>query len=255
MIIPRWPAPTWIRALTTTRQQGNLGYCEGSDWQEVAQRRRNLFNQIGITEHPLWVDQIHGNQVIEVTPVTVRATDPVLPSIPADGVWTAAPGIPCAILTADCLPVILCDEAGTVVSALHCGWRSLHGGIIHQAVQALRPKAQGKLLAWMGPAIGPQCFEVGAEVRDHFSNIDPQFSQAFKPHTSPGKFLADIYHIARIQLWSEGITGIYGGEYCTYTQSDLFYSYRKECHAGHWVTLKGKVPSNMTTLIWMTPRS
>lgn len=255
MIRPNWPVPTWVRALTTTRQEGNLGYCLGSDYREVADRRQALMHQMGLTEHPLWLDQIHGNAVVEITADTPRVNIPAKPTLPADGAWTTAVGIPCAILTADCLPVLLCDEAGTVVSALHGGWRSLHGGIIHRAMADIRPKAQGRILAWLGPAIGPTVFEVGAEVRAQFMQIDVRFAQAFKRHTTPGKFLADIYQIARLQLWAEGVTDIYGGEHCTYTQSDQFYSYRKECHTGHWATLQGKVPYNMTTLIWMQPHT
>lgn len=251
MIIPQWPVPTWIRGFTTTRQEGNFDRRYGTHEREVINRRNHLMHQLGLDEHPLWLDQVHGNAVLEVTPDTLREKEPVSSLIQADGVWTTTPGIPCAILTADCLPLLLCDEAGTVVSALHCGWRSLQSGIIHKAIEAMRPKIQERLLAWMGPAIGPAVFEVGAEVRDQFMQLDVRFAQAFKPQPTPGKFLADIYQIAKFQLALEGVTGVYGGEYCTYTQADQFYSYRREGNAGRLATCIWMEPHNMATFIWI----
>ena len=189
----------------------------------------NLLTYLNLKHEPFWLDQIHGNRIIHTSDEN-RA---------ADGVWTQDK-IPCAIKTADCLPVLLCDTKGTVVSAIHAGWRGLASGVIENAVHTILPHAEGEIIAWFGPAIGPQCFEVGEEVRDAFLSKGLENLYAFKLGNKPGKYLADIYHLARIALMRVGVTKVYGGEFCTYSDPDHFYSYRR-----------GQKSERMQILIWL----
>lgn len=237
MILAQWPVPTWIRVFTTTRTEGNFGQILTESSTITAQRRDNAFREWGIAQRALALDQVHGNDLVEAVTTTPVCQAPPSEMLKADGVWTQTVGLPCSILTADCLPVVLCDEGGTVVATLHCGWRGLAQGMISKAVHTLQPKAQGKLLAWLGPAIGPTQFEVGRDVYLAFTEQDPALAAAFKPRSKPGKWLASLTHIARHQLHALGITGIYGEEHCTYTQSDTFYSYRREPQTGRLLTL------------------
>jgi polyphenol oxidase len=153
----------------------------------------------------------------------------------ADASYAAVSGVVCAVMTADCLPLLLCDVEGTQVAAIHAGWRGLLAGIIGNTVAAMQRR---NLLVWLGPAIGPECFEVGAEVRAAFLEKSADFSVAFKQHDS-GKWLADIYQLARIDLLALGINKVFGGNFCTVTEQDRFYSYRRD-----------KVTGRMATLIW-----
>ena len=159
--------------------------------------------------------------------------------IDADGAWTKCLNVPCVVLTADCLPLLLCDTKGTVVSAVHCGWRGILNGIIENAVQAIKPHTQGEIIAWLGPAIGPDSFEVGEEVRQQFMQHDRYAQQAFKPKSS-GKWLGDMYQLAKNRLHQSDIKAIYGGDFCTYTDAERFYSFRRDKDTGR-----------MATLIWL----
>jgi polyphenol oxidase len=177
----------------------------------------------------LWLEQVHGVAV-------VNAAD--TQSICADASFATEKNIVCTVMTADCLPVLICNRAGTKVAAAHAGWRGLHAGVIEAAIQALQ-ETPGNILVWLGPAIGPQAFEVGEEVRAAFVSDLPQTAAAFKS-TKPGHWLADIYQLARLRLARIGVNQIYGGGLCTCTDHQRFYSYRRDGKTGR-----------MASLIWM----
>ncbi|MFA7243440.1 MAG: peptidoglycan editing factor PgeF [Sulfuricellaceae bacterium] len=236
-IVPDWPAPAHVRALCTTRCGGvstgayaglNLGDHVGDDPLAVA-RNRALLREHLPTE-PLWLNQVHG--------INVAAADCACGAPQADaGVARRAQAI-CAVLTADCLPVLLCDKEGTVVGAAHAGWRGLAAGVIESAIVSMDADP-ATLLAWLGPAIGPGAFEVGDEVRAVFLAHDKATANAFAPH-APGKWLADIYHLARLRLARSGVTQVYGGDFCTFRERERFYSYRRDRTTGR-----------MASLIWL----
>lgn len=240
LILPDWPAPTRVRAVTTTRHGGvslppyaslNLAEHVGDDPACVAENRRRLAAMVGYAHEPAWLNQVHGIYVVAAE--TVRAP------VAADAAWTHQPGRPCVVMTADCLPVLLCDRAGTVVAAAHAGWRGLAGGVIAATVAQMgAPPAE--LLAWLGPAIGPAAFEVGEEVRAAFLALDTDNAACFQP--SPARrWLADIYDLARRQLQRLGVAAIYGGEFCTFSELGRFFSYRRETRTGR-----------MANLVWLT---
>lgn len=237
MIMPDWPAPANVRALQTTRHGGqsqppyaslNLGMHVGDAAIEVAANRQQL-NRWVPTE-PVWLNQVHGIAVVDA------AQGSCVPD--ADAAFARHRNTVCAVMTADCLPVLLCDEAGTVVAAAHAGWRSLLDGVIEATVQAM--SAQGRIFAWLGPAIGPQAFEVGAEVRAAFIARDARAEKAFIPGKLADKWLGDIYAIARQRLDSVGVSQVYGGEFCTYSDSERFFSFRRD-----------QVTGRMASLIWL----
>ncbi len=236
LIVPDWPAPARVRCLMTTRAGGvsgvpwdslNLGDHVGDDTAHVAANRARLHEYL--PAEPGWLRQVHSTRVVELG----REPNPE-----ADAAFTRAPGQVCAVLTADCLPLLLCDRAGTVVAAAHAGWRGLAGGVLESAVAAMQA-APGDILAWMGAAIGPQAFEVGDEVRQAFVAQHPGAAAAFVPHAA-GKWLADIYQLACIRLNHAGVHAIYGGGRCTFTEADSFYSYRRD-----------GVTGRMASLIWL----
>ena len=237
LIFPDWPAPANVKALQTTRAGGesaapyaslNLGERVGDSPLKVAANRHAL-NRFVPTE-PLWLKQVHGITAIDAV------TAPSLPE--ADAAYTRAPNTVCAVMTADCLPVLLCDEAGSVVGAAHAGWRGLLDGVIEATVAAMQ-SSPGHLMAWLGPAIGSQAFEVGAEVRNAFVAHDAQAAEAFtsKPQD---KWLADIYRLARQRLRAAGVERIYGGDFCTYTDQARFFSFRRD-----------GVTGRMASMIWL----
>jgi hypothetical protein len=240
LIIPDWPAPARVRATSTTRQGGvsappynslNLAGHVGDNPACVAENRRRLATLLGYPAEPAWLEQVHG--------ITVVAAETVRAPVPADAAWTRASGQPCVVMTADCLPVLLCDRAGTVVAAAHGGWRGLAGGVIAAALARLGVPPS-ELLAWLGPAIGPKAFEVGEEVRAAFLNLDAGNADCFEPSPA-GRWLADIYGLARCQLRGLGVREIYGGGCCTFSEPERFFSYRRENRTGR-----------MATLIWLT---
>jgi YfiH family protein len=240
-IVPDWPAPLGVRALITPRAGGvsggayaglNLGMRSGDAIADVARNRASLRRHL--PAEPLWLRQVHGTTVVDVGDGDENPE--------ADAALVRRPKAVCAVLTADCLPLLLCDDQGTVVAAAHAGWRGLCAGVIEQTLRAMdRPPAA--LLAYLGPAIGPRAYEVGAEVRAAFTAADqadePESEAAFAPG-KPGKFYADLYALARQRHAQSGVARIYGGACCTYTERERFYSYRRDGATGR-----------MASLIWM----
>jgi hypothetical protein len=208
----------------------NLAAHVGDDPQSVAFNRARLREALKLPTEPVWLRQVHGVKVVDIAN-TGNAPE-------ADGGYATKPGAICAVLTADCLPVLLCDRRGTKVAALHAGWRGLACGVIEAGVQAVDVPGS-ELLVWLGPAIGPETFEVGEEVRAAFVKHDPAADAAFRPQAD-GKFLADIYQLARQRLTALGVTGVYGGGLCTVRDRARFYSYRRDGATGR-----------MATLIWL----
>lgn len=236
-ITPEWPAPANVRALQTTRNGGasaepyasfNLGSHVGDNPLAVS-RNRMLLAPL-LPSEPVWLNQVHGISVADAGHAGC------LPE--ADASVSKHPGAVCVVMTADCLPVLLCDDKGSVVGAAHAGWRGLCDGVIESTVSAMNVPAS-TLMAWLGPAIGPGEFEVGDEVRAAFVAKQPQAAAAFMPGNN-GKWLADLYQLARLRLNALGITRIYGGGLCTYREPERFYSYRRD-----------GVTGRMGTFIWL----
>lgn len=236
-IVPDWPAPAKVRALVTTRAGGvsrgpyatmNLATHVGDDAAAVAENRRRL--RAHLPDEPLWLSQVHGNGVVRAEEAGEGAE--------ADAAFTRRAGCVCAVLTADCLPVLLCNDAGTVVCAAHAGWRGLAGGVLEAALRASN-EPPARMLAWLGPAIGPRAFEVGPGVRDAFLDHSAEATTAFAPKAN-GKWLADLYRLATQRLNALGVSHVFGGERCTFREADSFYSYRRERNTGR-----------MASLIWM----
>lgn len=222
---PEWPAPANVRSLVTTRAFGNLADHVGDEKSAVATRRAALREYL--PAEPLWLTQVHGTRC--------APAETAVAGIEADASWASSPRRVCAVLTADCLPIVLCDDAGTKVAAAHAGWRGLAAGVVESTVAAMAV-APGSLMAWLGPAIGPSAFEVGDEVRAAFVAADAGTQAAFvaKPN---GKWLCDLYALARRRLANLGVTRIFGGGRCTYTETDAFYSYRRERETGRMASL------------------
>ena len=236
-LIPDWPAPARVKALQTTRQGGvsvtpydnfNLGSHVGDNPLAVA-RNRILLNAL-LPSDPVWLEQVHSTRVADAGQASC------LPQ--ADACIARHRAAVCVVMTADCLPVLLCDEAGSVVGAVHAGWKGLAAGVIEAAVLAMNVAPQN-LMAWFGPAISQEAFEVGEEVRAAFVAVQPQATSAFIP-SQPGKWFADIYALARLRLNALGITKVYGGDYCTYHERERFFSYRRD-----------GVTGRMGTFIWL----
>ncbi|MEQ1802555.1 MAG: peptidoglycan editing factor PgeF [Gammaproteobacteria bacterium] len=239
LIEPDWAAPVRVRAAATTRSGGvspapwaslNLGDHVGDNPQGVVRNRRLLRNALGLAAEPAWLQQVHGTTVVDAAAAGARPA--------ADASWTTAPGVVCAVLTADCLPVLFCNRAGTHVAAAHAGWRGLAAGVLESTVgwlaaDGVRPDS---LLAWLGPAIGPASYEVGGEVRDAFLRADPAGDGAFRP-TRPGHWLLDLYAAARLRLRRAGVTAITGGDYCTLAEPERFFSHRRDGVTGRQATL------------------
>jgi hypothetical protein len=230
-----WPAPARVRTLITTRAGGvsaapydslNLGGHVGDDPEHVAANRARLAERLPAP--PLWLNQIHGTVVADADRDHTTTPD-------ADGVVARRAGRVCAIMTADCLPLLLCDRAGEVVAAAHAGWRGLCDGVIEATVAAMaRPGAD--ILAWLGPAIGPDAFEVGAEVRAAFVAHDAAAASAFSD-IGEGKYLADIYALARQRLATCGVDAVWGGDFCTVIERKRFFSYRRDGRTGRMASL------------------
>ena len=232
-LIPDWPAPAQVKACVTTRAGGvslapfdslNLGDHVEDSPEAVLENRRRLTAAFAI--QPAWLRQVHGVVVVEADPGRIAE---------ADGSWTGTPGIACTAMTADCLPALFCNKSGTRVAAAHAGWRGLAAGVLEAAADSL-DAAPADVLVWLGPAIGPKVFEVGPEVREAFMQQHPQTAQAFVPSHNPGKFLADIYQLARLRLAARGITAVYGGGLCTVTDP-RFFSYRRSPRTGRFASL------------------
>ena len=232
-LIPDWPAPAGIRACVTTRAGGvslapfdsfNLGDHVDDDPSAVAHNRQRLTHIFDV--QPAWLSQVHGVVVAPANPEQI---------VEADASWTSTPGIACTVMTADCLPALFCDRAGTRVAAAHAGWRGLAAGVLEAAAHSLNVEPDD-ILVWLGPAIGPAVFEVGGEVRDVFIDDMPQAATAFVPSVNEGRYMADIYELARLRLARYGITAVYGGGFCTVTDP-RFYSYRRSPRTGRFASL------------------
>ena len=229
-IVPDWPAPARVRAFVTTREGGvskgayatmNLSATNGDDALDVARNRAIVCT--ALPAMPAWMRQVHGTDVLDLD--RWNGDRPT-----ADAAVASLQGKVCNVLTADCLPVLLCDVEGNQVAVAHAGWRGLAAGIVESTVAALQAKP-GDILAWMGPAIGPRAFEVGPEVREAFVSRDARAESAFAPHV-PGKFMADLYALARQRLEAAGVTQVSGGGFCTYHETGRFFSYRREKQSG-----------------------
>jgi purine-nucleoside/S-methyl-5'-thioadenosine phosphorylase / adenosine deaminase len=240
---PEWPAPPGVRALSTFRNGGvstarygslNLGDHVGDSLQAVGENRRRLKAAAELPAEPAWLTQVHGTNVVDLDRAVVG------PVGPADAAFTRRRGRVCAILTADCLPIMLAADSGDLVAAAHAGWRGLAGGVIEATVKALQV-APERLMAWLGPAIGPEHFEVGAEVREAFVTGDLGAETAFVPNAR-GRFMADLNALARRRLAALGVSRIYGGGHCTYADEERYFSHRR-----HGVT------GRQASLIWLEP--
>jgi YfiH family protein len=228
-IVPEWPAPLNVHALSTTRHDGLDFALRGAD----APRAREVLRAL-IPAEPHWLAQVHGTTIVDLDADAV-----VVPQ--ADGAVTRCAGQVCAVLSADCLPLLLADNDGTTVGAMHAGWRGLAAGVIESGVMAMRVDP-ANLLAWLGPAIGPSAFEVGDEVRAAFCDRDAGAASAFVAG-SPGKWLADLYALARRRLAAAGVARCFGGGRCTLSEGEIFYSYRRG---------GSERSRRMATLIWRT---
>jgi YfiH family protein len=256
LITPDWPdAPANIGALASTRRGGsssgpyddgagggglNLGLHVGDD-PETVQRNRAAVRAL-LPAAPAWMSQVHGIAVVDAASV-----QPGQPVRVADASIATSPGVVCAVMTADCLPVLFADLAGTVVGAAHAGWRGLAAGVLGETVAAMRAAGAGEITAWLGPAIGPTRFEVGVDVLDSFlANAGAEAEQvraAFAPFEGrPGKYLADMNALARLLLARDGVTRVWGGDHCTASEPDRFYSYRRD-----------GVTGRQASMVWLKP--
>ena len=236
LILPDWPLPAGVKACSTTRHGGvslppydslNLGTHVGDEERAVADNRQRLVVGASLPQMPVWLEQVHGTRVVRLDGQT--PTD-----LQADAVYSNVPGQVCAVMTADCLPVLFYSLAGDEVAAAHAGWRGLCNGVLEQTLAAFAAQP-GSISAWLGPAIGPQQFEVGPEVRAAFIAADAVAAAAFTPQGD--KFLADIYLLARQRLQRAGIHSIYGGDRCTVSEISHFFSYRRDGITGRLASL------------------
>lgn len=237
-IVADWPAPAHIHAVTTTRLGGNsrepyasfnLARHVGDDTAAVSSNRQQLKQGLNLPAEPLWLSQIHGCRV-----VPAHASDPAA----ADAGWTDQTGVVCAVLTADCLPLLLCDRTGSCVAAVHVGWRGLVAGVVDAAVATL-PADPANILAWLGPTIGPQAFEVGPDVLAACREAIDQTENCFTP-VRTGHWLADLPRLVTLALHQSGVDSAYNSGLCTYSDTERFYSYRRD-----------GVTGRMASLIWM----
>ncbi len=233
-IVPDWPAGAGVRAFVTTRAGGfslgpyasfNLGTRVGDDPAAV-ERNRELLRSV-LPAHPLWLHQVHGADVVDAAAANALSR--------ADGAVARTRRTVCAVLTADCLPVLLAARDGSAVGIAHAGWRGLAAGVI-EATVARMGVARGAVLAWLGPGIGPGAYEVGRDVYAALVAGSPSAASAFAPR-GDGKFLVNLYELARQRLAASGVTAVTGGGFCTYTDAERFYSYRRDRTTGRFASL------------------
>jgi len=241
-IVPDWPAPPNVRSLLTTRKGGaslgpyaslNLGRHVGDDPLAVATNRARVSERLAGAGEPLWLEQVHGTRVVDAAIFSSNEAPPQ-----ADAAFSRSAGVVCVVMTADCLPVLFCDDDGSVVAVAHAGWRGLLAGVLEETMVAMGVPGSA-LMAYLGPAIGPQAFAVGDEVRSAFVAADAKAARAFTP-SPPDKWLADIYLLARQRLAGQGVERIFGGSYCTVSEADRFFSYRRDGRTGR-----------MAAMIWL----
>ena len=242
LIIPNWPAPNNIKAISTTRRGGysqppynhlNLGSHVGDFPHLVSQNRESICQAADLPEPPRWLQQVHGTTII--------SSQNWQKNIKADAVLSQHLDHVSAVMTADCLPILLCNQQGDTVAAIHVGWRGLAAGIIEKTLHHFSCD-NSEVMAWLGPAIGPTQFEVGSDVYDIFVNNDPHAAHAFKK-TDRQHYLADIYHLARQRLQKSELHNIFGGDFCTASEKDRFFSYRRDGSTGR-----------MASMIWITDK-
>ena len=230
-IVPDWPAPARVQAFVTTRAGGvstgdytsmNLGLSSGDDAEKVAANRAIV--RRALPGDPTWLAQVHGTEVADLDgPASAERPR-------ADAAATSTPGRVAVVLTADCMPLFLCDRKGSRVAVAHAGWRGMAAGVIESTVDALRA-APHDVVAWMGPAIGPDAFEVGPEVKEAFEREDRGADEGFSPGR-PGKLMADLYALARRRLAKAGVLEVSGGKFCTFHDRERFFSYRRVQKSG-----------------------
>jgi YfiH family protein len=239
-VVPDWPAPPNVRAYSTTRVGGvseapfdslNLSFSSGDDAERVRKNRARVMSALAIPEPPRWLKQIHGIRVVNAELALQRPQ--------ADASTSIRPGQVLAVMTADCIPVLICDRLGRRVAAAHAGWRGLAAGVLESTLGALGSDPS-KLLAWLGPGIGPKAFEVGAEVLESFLAKDPGAAGSFRQGNGD-RLLADLYQLARRRLERAGVQAVFGGEYCTYSDPARFFSYRRD----------GERSGRMGSFIWL----
>ncbi len=240
LIFPDWPAPPGVKAFFTTRAGGvsigayasmNLGAHVGDSPQNVAENRRRLHEALPAT--PVWLNQVHSVNVVLAEAVQAPHGN----TVAADGAVTARAHVPCAVMVADCLPVLLCTEDGSRVGAAHAGWRGLRSGLLERTVEAMVANP-ARIMAWLGPAIGPNAFEVGLDVVEAFAPASVEDASAFRPITGRhDKYHADIYALARQRLHRAGVQNIYGGQFCTVGDPARFFSYRRDGKTGRMAGL------------------
>lgn len=239
LIIPQWPLPPGVAACSSTRVGGvsvtpwhslNLGAHCGDDLAHVEENRNRVYAAANFPSKPVWLEQVHGKTVLKLTGEPYASKR-------ADASYSNTAGAVCAVMTADCLPVLFCNKSGTEVAAAHAGWRGLCEGVLEETVACFRDEPEN-VMAWLGPAIGPQAFEVGPEVREAFMEKDVQAESAFRPVA--GKYMADIYQLARQRLANVGVRHVYGGDRCTFTEEHDFFSYRRDRTTGR-----------MASFIWL----
>lgn len=229
-----WPAPANIKAGTTLRGESGMGHSKGcyqyfnlathvGDNLDDVTRNREMISM----PKPGWLEQVHSTKVVEL-PSTLQV--PL-----ADAAFTQQKGVTCVVLTADCLPLLVTDKCGSCVAAIHAGWRGLNDGIIEATISRLPVKVHN-LLVWLGPAIGPQAYEVGEDVYRSFLQQDSEFEKAFTPRTEQ-HWLLNMYQAARIRLQRLGIENVYGGEFCTFSDESRFYSYRRDGDTGRMASM------------------
>ncbi|MFN9772299.1 MAG: peptidoglycan editing factor PgeF [Burkholderiales bacterium] len=247
-LVPDWAAPASVRALVTIRARGvsagpfgldgggpgglNLGDHVGDDPDAVRENRARL--EAAVPGPIRWLQQVHGTAVHEADTPWTGAAPPV-----ADAAVATRPGTVLAVMTADCLPILLADATGRAVGAAHAGWRGLAAGVVEAAVDAVRARAgrDARVLAWLGPAIGPSAFEVGDEVRQAFCELDAAAAAAFTPGPAPGKWWADLFALARLRLAARGVVDVAGGGLCTVADRARFYSHRRDRRSGRFASL------------------
>ena len=236
----QWPAPPPVRAVITGRSGGvspgayaqlNLSLRCGDDPRAVQENRARLRRVLGLPRDPVWLQQVHGNRVVDLPSAD---DEPV-----ADASVSRTAGVACVVLTADCLPVLFCADDGSVVAAAHAGWRGLAGGVIEATLAALRVDP-ARVLAWLGPAIGPDSFEVGTDVYRAFVDGDAGAAAAFRPLPMAGKFHADLFALARRRLRAAGVTRIFGGGVDTFSRGAQFFSFRRD-----------RVTGRQAALVWL----
>jgi YfiH family protein len=257
IITPEWPTPPGVRAAFTLRSGGvsvapygslNLGARIGDSPDAVAENRRRVREKLRLPAEPVWLEQVHGVEVVGLGAVDAPANVAAVGRAGAaddrpptgDASVALGAGQVCAIRVADCMPVLFAARDGSVVGAAHAGWRGLAGGVLEATIGRLGVSA-ADLIAWMGPAIGPKHFEVGEDVRAAFIAADAGAASAFAANAR-GRWQCDLYALARRKLSALGVSGIYGGGWCTFAEADRFFSYRRDGQCGR-----------MAALIWMEP--